>query len=284
MAGQGHLQIDAVSKQFHVNGAPLSVLDGVDLSVAPGEFLTIVGASGCGKSTLLRLIAGLDTEFQGEVILDGERVTEPSLDRGLVFQEPRLFPWLTVTQNVALGLLNAGLSKAARNRAISEHIALVGLTGFQNAYPHQLSGGMAQRAAIARGLVNRPGVLLLDEPFGALDALTRARLQDELQRIWAAEGITMLLVTHDVEEAVYLGDRVVVMAPGPGRIAATFDVSQPRPRDRTNSALARLRDHVMAALVSTTSDQSSAGTAQTALRPALAARALAHAEQGFRPI
>jgi sulfonate transport system ATP-binding protein len=211
-------------------------------------------------------------------------VTEPSLDRGLVFQEPRLFPWLTVTQNVALGLLNAGLSKAARNRAISEHIALVGLTGFQNAYPHQLSGGMAQRAAIARGLVNRPGVLLLDEPFGALDALTRARLQDELQRIWAAEGITMLLVTHDVEEAVYLGDRVVVMAPGPGRIAATFDVSQPRPRDRTNSALARLRDRVMAALVSTTSDQSSAETAQTALRPALAARALAHAEQGFRPI
>jgi ABC-type nitrate/sulfonate/bicarbonate transport system ATPase subunit len=284
MAGQGHLQIDAVSKQFRVNGAPLKVLDGVDLSVAPGEFLTIVGASGCGKSTLLRLIAGLDTEFQGEVILDGKRVTEPSLDRGLVFQEPRLFPWLTVTQNVALGLLNAGLSKAARNRTVSEHIALVGLTGFQNAYPHQLSGGMAQRAAIARGLVNRPGVLLLDEPFGALDALTRARLQDELQRIWAAEGITMLLVTHDVEEAVYLGDRVVVMAPGPGRIAATFDVSQPRPRDRTNSALARLRDRVMAALVSTTSDQSSAETAQTALRPALAARALAHAEQGFRPI
>jgi ABC-type nitrate/sulfonate/bicarbonate transport system ATPase subunit len=284
MAGQGHLQIDAVSKQFRVNGAPLKVLDGVDLSVAPGEFLTIVGASGCGKSTLLRLVAGLDTEFQGEVILDGKRVTEPSLDRGLVFQEPRLFPWLTVTQNVALGLLNAGLSKAARNRTVSEHIALVGLTGFQNAYPHQLSGGMAQRAAIARGLVNRPGVLLLDEPFGALDALTRARLQDELQRIWAAEGITMLLVTHDVEEAVYLGDRVVVMAPGPGRIAATFDVSQPRPRDRTNSALARLRDRVMAALVSTTSDQSSAETAQTATRPALAVRALAHAEQGFRPI
>jgi sulfonate transport system ATP-binding protein len=284
VSGQGHLQIDVVSKQFRVSGAPLNVLDAVDLSVAPGEFLTIVGASGCGKSTLLRLIAGLDTEFQGEVILDGKRVTEPSLDRGLVFQEPRLFPWLTVTQNVALGLLNAGLSKAARNHAVSEHIALVGLTGFQNAYPHQLSGGMAQRAAIARGLVNRPGVLLLDEPFGALDALTRARLQDELQRIWAAEGITMLLVTHDVEEAVYLGDRVVVMAPRPGRIAATFDVPQPRPRDRTNPALARLRDRVMAALVSTTSDQPSAETSQTASRPALAARALAHAEQGFRPI
>jgi sulfonate transport system ATP-binding protein len=284
MAGQGHLQIDSVSKAFRVNGAPLNVLDSVDLSVAPGEFLTIVGASGCGKSTLLRLIAGLDTEFQGDVILDGKRVIEPSLDRGLVFQEPRLFPWLTVAQNVALGLLNAGLNKAEKNRSVAEHIALVGLTGFQDAYPHQLSGGMAQRAAIARGLVNRPGVLLLDEPFGALDALTRARLQDELQRIWAAEGITMLLVTHDVEEAVYLGDRVVVMAPRPGRIAATFDVPQTRPRDRSNPALARLRDRVMAALVSTTSDQPSTETPQTASRPALAARALAHAEQGFRPI
>jgi sulfonate transport system ATP-binding protein len=284
MAGQGHLRIDAVSKQFRVNGAPLNVLDAVDLSVAPGEFLTIVGASGCGKSTLLRLIAGLDTDFQGEVILDGKRVTERSLDRGLVFQEPRLFPWLTVAHNIALGLLNAGLSKAAHNHAVAEHIALVGLTGFQNAYPHQLSGGMAQRAAIARGLVNRPGVLLLDEPFGALDALTRARLQDELQRIWAAEGITMLLVTHDVEEAVYLGDRIVVMAPRPGRIAATFNVPQPRPRDRSSPALARVRDHVMAARVSTTADQLLSETPQTASRPAMTTRAFAHAEQGYRLI
>ena len=284
MAGQGHLQIDGVSKQFRVGGVPLEVLDTVDLSVAPGELLTIVGASGCGKSTLLRLIAGLDTAFQGNVILDGQLVTKPGLERGLVFQEPRLFPWLTVTQNVALGLLNAGLSKSARNRAVSDHIALVGLTGFQDAYPHQLSGGMAQRAAIARGLVNRPGVLLLDEPFGALDALTRARLQDELQRIWAAEGITMLLVTHDVEEAVYLGDRVVVMAPRPGRIAATFDVPQPRPRDRSNPALARLRDRVMAALISTTSEQPPTEATQAAPRPVMAARAFLPPEQGFRPV
>jgi sulfonate transport system ATP-binding protein len=283
MAGQGQLQIDGVSKHFRVNGTKLNVLDAVDLSVAPGEFLTIVGASGCGKSTLLRLIAGLDTDFQGEVVLDGKRVKEPSLDRGLVFQEPRLFPWLTVTQNVALGLLNAGFSKAERKRAVSDHIALVGLTGFRDAYPHQLSGGMAQRAAIARGLVSRPGVLLLDEPFGALDALTRARLQDELQRIWAAEGITMLLVTHDVEEAVYLGDRVVVMAPRPGRIAANFDVAQPRPRDRSNPTLARLRDRVMAALVSTTSESSLDEAPQTAPRPVVAAQAFLH-EQGLRPI
>ena len=258
----GHLRVDSVSKQFRVGGEALRALESVDLSVAPGAFLTIVGASGCGKSTLLRLIAGLDTDFQGNIALDGQRVTAPSLDRGLVFQEPRLFPWLTVAQNVGLGLLNADLGKAAKQRAVADHIALVGLNGFQDAYPHQLSGGMAQRAAIARGLVNRPGVLLLDEPFGALDALTRARLQDELQRIWAAEGITMLLVTHDVEEAVYLGDRVVVMAPHPGRIAAAFDVELPRPRDRASPALARLRDEVMAALMAATPAQ------QDASRPA----------------
>jgi sulfonate transport system ATP-binding protein len=255
MPRQGELRVEDVSKRFRVNGSELLVLDSVDLSVAPGEFLTIVGASGCGKSTLLRLIAGLDTDFRGGIALDGKRVTEPSLERGLVFQEPRLFPWLTVAQNVALGLLNAGLSKAAKRRAVLDHIALVGLSAFQDAYPHQLSGGMAQRVAIARGLVNRPGVLLLDEPFGALDALTRARLQDELQQIWAAERITMLLVTHDVEEAVYLGDRVVVMAPRPGRIAASFDVAQPRPRDRTSAALAGVRSSVMTALEATLAEQ-----------------------------
>jgi sulfonate transport system ATP-binding protein len=277
MARQGHLQVDGVSKQFRVGGSDLQVLDSVDLSVAPGEFLTIVGASGCGKSTLLRLIAGLDPDFRGGIILDGRRVTEPGLERGLVFQEPRLFPWLTVTQNVALGLLNAGLGKAEKRRAVLEHIALVGLTGFKDAYPHQLSGGMAQRVAIARGLVNRPGVLLLDEPFGALDALTRARLQDELQRIWAAEQITMLLVTHDVEEAVYLGDRVVVMAPRPGRIAASFDVAQPRPRNRTSAALAGVRSSVMTALEATIATQVF-DTPRTAPRPIGVSRDLATAD------
>ena len=275
MTQQGHLRISGVTKRFQVNGTPLHVLDALDLSVTPGEFVTIVGASGCGKSTLLRLIAGLDTAFEGAVILDGERVRKPSLDRGLVFQEPRLFPWLTVVQNIELGLLNAGMSKTAKRNVALEHIALVGLDGFQDAYPRQLSGGMAQRAAIARGLVNRPGVLLLDEPFGALDALNRARLQDELQRIWAAGRITMLLVTHDVEEAVYLGDRVVVMAPRPGRITASFDIDVPRPRDRASRVLADYRGAVMAALEATGADKADA--------PALPARSDAVSSPIFQP-
>ncbi len=253
MADQGQLRIEGVFKTFSVGGRPLRVLDGVDLAVDPGGFLTIVGASGCGKSTLLRLVAGLDTDFEGSVTLDGERVTAPSLNRGLVFQEPRLFPWATVAQNIALGLLNAGFEQG-RPPARREGAYRPGRAGrgSRTPIPTQLSGGMAQRVAIARGLVNRPRVLLLDEPFGALDALTRAHLQDELQRIWAAEGITMLLVTHDVEEATYLGDRVVVMAPRPGRIAATFDVPHPRPRERSDPALGGLRERVMAALRATT--------------------------------
>jgi len=274
MAEQGHLRVSGVSKDFRVGNAQLRVLDSFNLSVGPGEFVTIVGASGCGKSTLLRLIAGLDTTFRGDVVLDDKPVTAPSLDRGLVFQEPRLFPWLTVSQNVALGLLNAGLSRAAKQRAVQEHISLVGLSGFQDAYPHQLSGGMAQRAAIARGLINRPGLLLLDEPFGALDALTRARLQDQLQRIWSGERITMLLVTHDVDEAVYLGDRVVVMAARPGRIAASFEIPHPRPRERASPALANLRGAVLAALEATITPQTEqAGPAEVRRRSASGALA-----------
>jgi ABC-type nitrate/sulfonate/bicarbonate transport system ATPase subunit len=273
MTQPGTLWIDDVSREFHVGDAPLPALQGIDLDVPAGSFLTIVGTSGCGKSTLLRLIAGLDTGFRGRILLDGVPVTGPALNRGLVFQEPRLFPWLTVAQNVALGLLNAGLSKEQRDRAVAEHIALVGLRGFEDAWPHQLSGGMAQRAAIARGLVNRPRVLLLDEPFGALDALTRARMQDELQRIWAAEGITMLLVTHDVEEAVYLGDRVVVMAPRPGRVARRFDIPVTRPRDRADPVLARWRETVLAALHEAGSGMLAAVHDPTGRAPAVTAAA-----------
>ena len=171
------IDIKSLSKQYEVKGEPLPVLADITLSIRPGEFISIVGSSGCGKSTLLRLIVGLEQGYQGEVLLDGQRIVGTSLERGIVFQEHRLFPWLTVRQNVALSLLNADMTEGQKRFAVRDHIALVGLQGFESAYPHQLSGGMAQRVAIARALVSRPEVLLLDEPFGALDALTRAHLQ-----------------------------------------------------------------------------------------------------------
>ncbi|HEX8606301.1 MAG TPA: ABC transporter ATP-binding protein [Pseudoduganella sp.] len=246
MAHAGTLEISNLSKQYRVKGEALPVLENISLSIRPGEFISIVGSSGCGKSTLLRLVIGLENEYQGEILLDGKKVVGTSLERGIVFQEHRLFPWLTVEQNVAMGLLNADLPEAEKRASVQEHIELVGLKGFETAHPYQLSGGMSQRVAIARALVNRPEVLLLDEPFGALDALTRAHLQQELQRIWEAEGITAILVTHDVDEAVYLGDRIVVMEPRPGRIKRIVDVDLPRPRDRGSYAFAAIKDNVLA--------------------------------------
>jgi sulfonate transport system ATP-binding protein len=252
MSHPAHLKILDVTREFNVNGGRLTALDTVSLDVGEGEFVTIVGASGCGKSTLLRLGAGLDTTHSGSITHDGKAVSGPSLDRGMVFQEPRLFPWLTVERNVALGLENSGIGKAQKKRLVEQHLDLVGLSGFAKAYPHQLSGGMAQRAGIARGLVNRPNVLFLDEPFGALDAITKTRLQDELQEIWAKERITMVLVTHDVDEAAYLGDRVVVMSPRPGRIRDIIPVALGRPRDRTSAALSQVRNRVLESLNATT--------------------------------
>lgn len=256
LAGPGgaRLEVRNVSKSFVVNSEPVEALRDVSLDVAAGEFVVLLGPSGCGKSTLLRLIAGLEPEFRGSISQDSDAIAGTSLDRGIVFQEPRLFPWATVSQNVALGLKNAPLSERAKKEAVAAHIALVGLDGFAQAYPHQLSGGMAQRAAIARGLVNRPRLLLLDEPFGALDALTRARLQVELQQIWAHERITMVLVTHDVDEAVLLGDRVIVLAPRPGRVSRIFEISAPRPRSRTDDDLVRIRNAVLRALGDTGED------------------------------
>jgi sulfonate transport system ATP-binding protein len=240
------LDVLHVSKRYAQRDTTLAVLDDITLRIRPGEFVSIVGASGCGKSTLLRLIAGLDTDYDGTIRVAGERVRDTSLQRGIVFQDHRLFPWLTAAQNIQAALRNAPLSAKEKRDAVAEHIALVGLNGFEDAYPHQLSGGMAQRVAIARGLVNRPRVLLLDEPFGALDTLTRGRLQNELQRIWEHERITMILVTHDVDEALYLGDRVVTMAPRPGRIERIVDVALPRPRERSDPRFVQLRDAVLA--------------------------------------
>ncbi|MGO4156040.1 ABC transporter ATP-binding protein [Cupriavidus sp. YAF13] len=245
MARAGTLDIAHLRKQYEVKGEPLPVLEDITLSIAPGEFVSIVGASGCGKSTLLRLVVGLEEDYKGEILLDGKRVVGTSLDRGIVFQEHRLFPWLTVEQNIRMALLNANLTETEKRRTVREHIVLVGLAGFETAFPHQLSGGMSQRVAIARALVTRPEILLLDEPFGALDALTRAYLQQELHRIWQAEGITMILVTHDVEEAIYLGDRVVVMEPRPGRIRRILPVPLAHPRDRAALGFARVKDDVL---------------------------------------
>ena len=249
MSQAGTIDIRRLSKHYTVKGKPFKVLENIELSIRPGEFISIVGSSGCGKSTLLRLLIGLEGGYEGELLLDGQRIQGTSLDRGIVFQEHRLFPWLTVEENVSLGLLNAPGTQAAKDKSVREHIALVGLKGFEKAYPYQLSGGMSQRVAIARALVNRPEVLLLDEPFGALDALTRTHLQQELQRIWQAEGITAVLVTHDVEEAVFLGDRIVVMEPRPGRIKRIVDVDLPRSRDRGSAAFAAIKDDVLAEFI-----------------------------------
>ena len=251
---RGALTISGLRKSFAIGGEERLVLDGIDLAVRPGEFLSIVGASGCGKSTLLRLIVGLEDDYAGEIRLDGERVVTTSLDRGIVFQDHRLFPWMTLEQNVELALLNTDVPKARRAQIAAEHIALVNLTGFEKAYPHQLSGGMAQRAAIARALVTEPKLLLLDEPLGALDALTRVRVQAELQRIWMAQRSTMIMVTHDVEEALYLGDRVIVMSPNPGRIRRIVDVDLPHPRDRASPLLHRLKDEILAELTAAPSE------------------------------
>ncbi|MFG1371583.1 ABC transporter ATP-binding protein [Xanthobacter oligotrophicus] len=239
------LDIRNVSKTFLVQGRPIEALSGINLTVEAGAFVSVVGASGCGKSTLLRLILGLDRDYSGEIRLDDRPVDGPGADRAIVFQEHRLLPWLTVEANVGAALLHSGLDKPARRRAVAEHLELVGLEAFAKAYPAQLSGGMAQRVAIARALANRPRFLLLDEPLGALDALTRLRLQEELKRIVAHEGATAILVTHDVDEAVYLGHRIVVLHPRPGRIAAVLNVPEVARRDRSSPQFVALRDQVL---------------------------------------
>ena len=216
--------------------------------------MAIVGASGCGKSTLLRLIAGLDTECEGAISWRGEPVKGPSLDRGIVFQEHRLFPWMTVEQNVALAFGATRVAQPERGDRVAQQLAVVGLSGFANAYPHQISGGMSQRVAIARALVLRPQLLLLDEPFGALDALTRLKMQQELQRLWEIDGLTTVLVTHDVEEAVYLADRIVVMSARPGTIKRVVRVQLPRPRVRSSEAFQRIKEDVLADFADVHSD------------------------------
>jgi ABC-type nitrate/sulfonate/bicarbonate transport system ATPase subunit len=247
------LDIQAVSKSYRVDGKPREILRDIRFTVEPGEFVSVIGASGCGKSTLLRLIIGLDTDYDGDILLDGRSIDGPAADRGIVFQEPRLFPWLSVEQNIALGLDSSGASPAEVKCIVAEHIEIVRLNGFARAYPHQLSGGMAQRAAIARALVSRPKILLLDEPLGALDSQTRAYMQDELLDIWRREKITIVMVTHDIEEAVYLSDKIVVMEPEPGRVCGIVSIDAPHPRRRGTSKFSALKDRVLSVLVRTQS-------------------------------
>lgn len=236
------LSIQNVNKSFTVDGQKVDVLKDINLEVQEGEFIAIVGHSGCGKSTLLKIIAGLEKNDTGLVTVDGKEVNGPGMDRGMIFQEHRLFPWMSIEKNVQLGL--KGLSKEEKTKLSDQYLELVKLSEFKKAYPSQLSGGMSQRAAIARSLVSQPEVLLLDEPFGALDALTKIELQEELLKIRERFHNTMLMVTHDIEEAVYLADRIVVMSARPGRIKDVIKVELGTYRDRGGSDFAHYKKKI----------------------------------------
>lgn len=236
------LSIQNVNKSFTVDGQKVDVLKDINLEVQEGEFIAIVGHSGCGKSTLLKIIAGLEKNDTGLVTVDGKEVNGPGMDRGMIFQEHRMFPWMSIEKNVQLGL--KGLSKEEKTKLSNQYLELVKLSEFKKAYPSQLSGGMSQRAAIARSLVSQPEVLLLDEPFGALDALTKIELQEELLKIRERFHNTMLMVTHDIEEAVYLADRIVVMSARPGRIKDVIKVELGTYRDRGGSDFAHYKKKI----------------------------------------
>jgi sulfonate transport system ATP-binding protein len=237
------LSIDRVGK-IYPNG--VHALDAVSLAVTPGEIVAVVGGSGCGKSTLLRVVSGLDLPTHGRISLDGEPITAPHEKIGIVFQEPRLLPWLSVADNVGFGL--ADRPAAERRARVAAALERVGLTEKARGWPRELSGGQAQRVALARALVPRPEVLLLDEPFSALDAFTRADLQDHLLSLWADFKPTLVVVTHDVDESVVLADRIVVMRPRPGRLCAEIEADLPRPRDRQSAAFDFVKRRVLAAL------------------------------------
>ncbi|HEY0235312.1 MAG TPA: ABC transporter ATP-binding protein [Afipia sp.] len=237
------LALDHVGK-IYPNG--VNALEGFSARIKPGEIVAIIGGSGCGKSTLLRAITGLDQASTGAIVLDGETITAPNEKIGIIFQEPRLLPWLTVAENVAFGL--SGGSAVDREHKVKQALARVGLAEKAGAWPRELSGGQAQRVAIARALVPRPEVLLLDEPFSALDAFTRADLQDHLLDLWADTKPTLILVTHDVDEVVVLGDRVMVMRPHPGRLFEEINIDLPRPRDRASPAFEAIKRQVLASL------------------------------------
>lgn len=239
------LLVHDVGKQFvAADGTLVQALEGLSLAIAAGELVSLIGPSGCGKSTLLRLIAGLEEPTSGELRIGKQPIDGPSAERGLMFQDPNLFPWLSVRRNIEAGLAARGTLRGRRVE-VDELIKLVGLEAFAEVYPHQLSGGMAQRAALARALVNHPKLLLLDEPLGALDQFTRMRMQDEVLRLWQARGTTMVLVTHDIDEAIYMSDRIALMTARPGRVERVIMVSDPRPRQRNRPAFLELRAEIL---------------------------------------
>lgn len=240
--GEVMLSIEQLNKSFDTAGGQVKALHEVNLDVQQGEFITVIGPSGCGKSTLLRIVAGLDTGYTGSVTLEGQTIGGPGIDKGFIFQEHRLFPWLTVEKNIASDL---PLSRPDVRQKVDDLIELVKLTGFEKAYPRELSGGMAQRVAIARALLRNPKILLLDEPFGALDAFTRAHMQAVLLDIWRKNRTTMIFVTHDIDEAVFLGNRVVILEPRPGKIRKIVPVDLPYPRKKTTTSFQELRLRVL---------------------------------------
>ncbi|ANY70835.1 sulfonate ABC transporter ATP-binding protein [Paenibacillus sp. BIHB 4019] len=239
------MTIRSLHKSFNRGAETLNVLSEIDFSVKPGQFVSFIGPSGCGKSTLLKIVAGLDGQYAGSVMLSGKEVTRPSKEKGVIFQEHRLFPWLTVEQNIAADL---SLRAPEVRKQVDDIIALVKLQGFEKSYPRELSGGMSQRVAIARALLRNPEVLLLDEPFGALDAFTKTHMQEALLDIWEKNGTTMLLVTHDIDEAVFLSNRIYVMGARPGTIKSTITIDLPYPRDRTGISFQQFRTKVLSAL------------------------------------
>jgi NitT/TauT family transport system ATP-binding protein len=240
------LEVDHVSKRFPVDqGEGVEALRDVSLGVGEGEFVCLLGPSGCGKTTLLRIIAGLESPSEGEVRVDGVPVIGPTPRLGMIFQDYSLYPWRRVLDNIAFGLELAGVERAERITKAREYLDLVGLEGFADSFPYELSGGMRQRVAVARALATDPAVVLMDEPFGALDAQTRNAMQRELLEIWTKTRKTVLFVTHSVDEAVFLADRIVVLTPRPGRVREVVEVCEPRPRDRTCEECAAIRRHVL---------------------------------------
>jgi len=244
------IRIQGVSKVFP-GEIPVEALADIDLAIGDGEFVSVLGPSGCGKSTLLEIVAGLQPPTSGRVFIGGTPVSGPSRRLGVVFQDPSLFPWRTVEQNIGFGLELRGVGKEERRERVQAYVDLVKLRGFEQKYPHQLSGGMRQRAGLARTLVNSPDVLLMDEPFGAVDHLTRLGLQDDLLDICAKEAKTVIFVTHDVPEAVFLGGRVLLLTPRPGRICKVFAVTSPQPRKRNNPLLAEIHEEIYRLLYET---------------------------------